>query len=143
MMRDGRTLDHGTLETIRTMAVERVPERGDRPLRLSSLHDLSRAHGGTWAWPRTPRARGAPRARTPTDPDREAGTTGVSLDQGETSAAIRVRVGFVDASDRARTDGAAIRRAVESGLEWGVAGATRPDVAEALAAGVSAGSRRD
>ena len=112
MTRDGRTLDHGTLETIRTMAVERV-----RPLRRSSLHALSLAHGGTWAWPRTPRARGAPRDRPPTDPDRAAGTTGVSLDQGETSAAIRVRGWFVDASDRARTDGAAIRRAVESGLD--------------------------
>ncbi|MDH5347279.1 MAG: IS630 family transposase, partial [Nitrospira sp.] len=30
MTRDGRTLDHGTLETIRTMAVERVRE-GERP----------------------------------------------------------------------------------------------------------------
>jgi transposase len=30
MKRDGRTLDHATLETIRTMAVERVRE-GERP----------------------------------------------------------------------------------------------------------------
>lgn len=32
MTRDGRTLNHGTLETIRTMAVERVREgEGERP----------------------------------------------------------------------------------------------------------------
>ena len=30
MTRDGRTRDHGTLETIRTMAIERVRE-GERP----------------------------------------------------------------------------------------------------------------
>ena len=143
MTRDGRTLDYGTLETIRTIAVERVRE-GARPSEviasygLSSLHDLSLAHGGTWARPWTSRARGA---APPTNPDREAGATGVSLDQWEESTAIRVRVWVMDASDCARTDRAAIRRAVEPGLDWCGAGATRPDAAEAMAAGVSAGFR--
>ena len=52
MKRDGRTLDHATLESIRKMAVQRVRE-GERPsdviaeFRHAPLHDLRLAQGGT------------------------------------------------------------------------------------------------
>ena len=36
MQRDGRTLDHGTLETIRLMAVERVREGEAAPAVIAS-----------------------------------------------------------------------------------------------------------
>jgi hypothetical protein len=40
MQRDGRTLDHGTLETIRLMAVERVREDEAAPRADLILHAL-------------------------------------------------------------------------------------------------------
>jgi transposase len=41
MTRDGRTLDHATLETIRTMAVERVRE-GERPSKMIARYGFHR-----------------------------------------------------------------------------------------------------
>ncbi|MEK6804313.1 MAG: IS630 family transposase [Nitrospirota bacterium] len=74
MKRDGRTLDHGTLETIRTMAVERVRE-GERPSEVIASYGFHRctiygwlkaAHGrgkGLTAWAARP-ATGRPRTLT-------------------------------------------------------------------------------
>ena len=47
MTRDGRTLDHGTLETIRTMAVERVRE-GERPSDVIASYGFHR--GTIYRW---------------------------------------------------------------------------------------------
>lgn len=47
MTRDGRTLDHGTLETIRTMAVERVRE-GERPSDVIARYGFHRCTIYRW-----------------------------------------------------------------------------------------------
>ena len=47
MTRDGRTLDHGTLETIRTMAVERVRE-GERPSDVIASYGFHRCTIYRW-----------------------------------------------------------------------------------------------
>ena len=41
MKRDGRTLDHGTLEAIRMMAVERVRD-GERPVTVIATYGMQR-----------------------------------------------------------------------------------------------------
>ena len=55
MKRDGRTLDHRTLEAIRRMAVERVREGEDPSTVIASYRflphdDLQVAARGEWAW---------------------------------------------------------------------------------------------
>lgn len=55
MKRDGRTLDHGTLETIRTMAVERVRE-GERPSEVIASYGFHRCT--IYGWLKTARGRG-------------------------------------------------------------------------------------
>jgi transposase len=47
MTRDGRTLDHGTLETIRKMAVERVRE-GERPSDVIASYGFHRCTIYRW-----------------------------------------------------------------------------------------------
>lgn len=47
MTRDGRTLDHGTLETIRTMAVARVRE-GERPSAVIASYGFHRCTIYRW-----------------------------------------------------------------------------------------------
>jgi len=91
MKRDGRTLDHATLETIRTMAVERVRE-GERPSEVIASYGFHRCTISRWLT--------AARDRPPTDPDGEAGTTGGPLDpmgrihgnMGSTSVCGRARL---------------------------------------------------
>jgi transposase len=55
MTRDGRTLDHSTLETIRKMAVERVRE-GERPSEVIASYGVHR--GTIYRWLTTARGRG-------------------------------------------------------------------------------------
>jgi transposase len=55
MKRDGRTLDHGTLETIRKMAVERVLE-GERPSDVIASYGFHRCT--IYGWLKTARGRG-------------------------------------------------------------------------------------
>lgn len=55
MTRDGRTLDHRTLESIRTMAVERVRE-GERPSDVIASYGLHR--GTLYCWRTATRGRG-------------------------------------------------------------------------------------
>ena len=55
MTRDGRTLDHSTLETIRTMAVERVRE-GERPSDVIASYGFHRCT--IYRWLKTVRGRG-------------------------------------------------------------------------------------
>ena len=55
MKRDGRTLDHGTLETIRTMAVERVRE-GERPSEVIASYGFHRCT--IYGWLKAVRGRG-------------------------------------------------------------------------------------
>ena len=55
MTRDGRTLDHGTLETIRTMAVERVRE-GERPSDVIASYGFHRCT--IYRWLKAVRGRG-------------------------------------------------------------------------------------
>lgn len=55
MKRDGRTLDHATLETIRTMAVERVRE-GERPSAVIASYGFHRCT--IYAWLKAARGRG-------------------------------------------------------------------------------------
>ena len=55
MTRDGRTLDHSTLETIRTMAVERVRE-GERPSDVITSYGFHRCT--IYRWLKTVRGRG-------------------------------------------------------------------------------------
>ncbi|MGH6630336.1 MAG: IS630 family transposase, partial [Burkholderiales bacterium] len=55
MKRDGRTLDHGTLETIRKMAVERVRE-GARPSAVIASYGFHRCT--IYGWLKTARGRG-------------------------------------------------------------------------------------
>ena len=55
MKRDGRTLDHGTLETIRKMAVERVRE-GARPSEVIASYGFHRCT--IYGWLKTARGRG-------------------------------------------------------------------------------------
>lgn len=55
MKRDGRTLDHGTLETIRKMAVERVRE-GERPSEVIASYGFHRCT--IYGWLKTARGRG-------------------------------------------------------------------------------------
>lgn len=55
MKRDGRTLDHGTLETIRTMAVERVRE-GERPSEGIASYGFHRCT--IYGWLKAVRGRG-------------------------------------------------------------------------------------
>lgn len=55
MKRDGRTLDHGTLETIRTMAVTRVRE-GERPSEVIASYGFHRCT--IYRWLKAARGRG-------------------------------------------------------------------------------------
>lgn len=55
MKRDGRTLDHGTLETIRKMAVERVRE-GERPSAVIASYGFHRCT--IYGWLKAARGRG-------------------------------------------------------------------------------------
>jgi len=55
MKRDGRTLDHATLETIRTMAVERVRE-GERPSEVIASYGFHRCT--IYGWLKVARSRG-------------------------------------------------------------------------------------
>lgn len=55
MKRDGRTLDHGTLETIRKMAVERVRE-GERPSKVIASYGFHRCT--IYGWLKAARGRG-------------------------------------------------------------------------------------
>ena len=55
MKRDGRTLDHATLETIRTMAVERVRE-GERPSEVIASYGFHRCT--IYGWLKMARGRG-------------------------------------------------------------------------------------
>jgi len=55
MKRDGRTLDHATLETIRTMAVERVRE-GERPSKVIASYGFHRCT--IYGWLKAARGRG-------------------------------------------------------------------------------------
>ena len=55
MKRDGRTLDHATLETIRTMAVERVRE-GERPSAVIASYGFHRCT--IYGWLKAARSRG-------------------------------------------------------------------------------------
>ena len=55
MKRDGRTLDHGTLETIRTMAVTRVRE-GERPSEVIASYGFHRCT--IYSWLKVARGRG-------------------------------------------------------------------------------------
>jgi transposase len=55
MKRDGRTLDHATLETIRTMAVERVRE-GERPSEVIASYGFHRCT--IYGWLKAARGRG-------------------------------------------------------------------------------------
>ena len=55
MTRDGRTLDHGTLETIRKMAVERVRE-GERPSEVIASYGFHRCT--IYRWLEAARGRG-------------------------------------------------------------------------------------
>ena len=55
MKRDGRTLDHGTLETIRKMAVERVRE-GERPSEVIASYGFHRCT--IYRWLKAARGRG-------------------------------------------------------------------------------------
>ena len=55
MKRDGRTLDHGTLETIRKMAVERVRE-GERPSEVIASYGFHRCT--IYGWLKAARGRG-------------------------------------------------------------------------------------
>jgi transposase len=55
MKRDGRTLDHATLETIRTRAVERVRE-GERPSKVIASYGFHRCT--IYGWLKAARSRG-------------------------------------------------------------------------------------
>lgn len=94
MKRDGRSLDHATLETIRTMAVERVRE-GERPSEVIASYGFHRCT--IYGWLKTARGRGRDsrswrlgQRRTATDLDCGAGAAGVSLDQRQESDPVWV-----------------------------------------------------
>src|SRR5215831_5447878 len=112
MKRDGRTLDHATLESIRKMAVQRVHE-GERPSAVISSFGMHRCT--IYGWLKAVRGRGHGLKALAAKPASGTGTSGVSLDQRQEPAAIRVRLWPVDAPDRPRSHRAAFRRDAESG----------------------------
>jgi hypothetical protein len=82
VIRGGRTLDHRTLETIRTVAVARgrAAERSDGELRISSLHDLPVAQDRPRSEPGPVGVSIAPGYRASSDAEGDAGTAGISVD---------------------------------------------------------------
>ncbi len=148
MKRDGRTLDHGTLETIRKMAVERVRE-GERPSDVIASYGFHRCT--IYGRLKTARGRskgaqgagGAAGDRLPAHPERSAGTPGVSLGQRQEPDAVRFRFWSVDTTARARPGRATVRCPPEPGLDRCVAGASGSDPAETVAACLPTRSRSD
>src|SRR5678809_1445483 len=98
MKRDGRTLDHATLETIRLMAVERVLE-GEVASAVITSYGFNRTTIYKWLTAAAKgvglQARPAPWAAAP--PDTGAGTASVPLDQRQGPAPIRTVLRPVDA----------------------------------------------
>src|SRR4051812_41671952 len=114
MKRDGRTLDHKTLEEIRLMAVQRVWE-GERPSVVIASYGFARPV--IYRWLRAARGRGrglrALRSRKGTGrprrlaPKQEQQT--VPLDQRQRSSPAWFRFWFVDAAGGAQVDCGQIR----------------------------------
>src|SRR3954465_9254071 len=113
MKRDGRTLDHSTLETIRLMAVERVLE-GEVASAVITSYGFNRTTIYKWltaaAKPgvglRALQARPAP----PADPG--AGTASVPLDQRQGPAPIRTGLRPVDTISGGGPDRAQVRHQI-------------------------------
>jgi hypothetical protein len=114
MKRDGRGFDHGTLETIRLMAVERVRD-GERPSSVvasygfNRTNDLPMAQRGGNAGCGTESAARQAGDGSATQFDATSGEAGVSLDQWSRSVGA-VNLVFEEPSHRDLT-----------GLLWGPA----------------------
>ena len=102
MKRDGRTLDHATLEEFRLLALRRVRE-GEKPsavvkslgMNRTSIYRWLKAASGRGKGERALASRpatGRPRKLTP-----DAASAGVSLDQRARPAAVRFGLRVVDA----------------------------------------------
>ena len=95
MRRDGRTLDHRTLEAIRRMAVERVRE-GQAPGAVIASYGFCRTTIYKWLRHASSRGRGISalaarkRDRASAQAHTQARAAGLSLDQRQEPDAIRV-----------------------------------------------------
>src|SRR5437764_2591544 len=141
MKRDGRTLDHATLETIRLMAVERVLE-GEVASAVITSYGFNRTT--IWKWLTAAakpgvglRALQARPAGGP-PPDTEAGTASVPLDQRQGPAPIRTGLRPVDTISGGGPDRAKVRHQIWRYGGWGAARQAQPDTAEPAATGISA-----
>jgi hypothetical protein len=91
MKRDGRQLDHKTLEEIRRMSVERVRE-GEDPSAVIASYGFCRTT--IYKWLNTAKGRGrglaafTQRDWPPSQADSGTGTAGLSLDQRQGSTSI-------------------------------------------------------
>ena len=148
MKRDGRRLDHATLETIRLMAVERVRE-GEVPSAVIASYGFSRTTIYKWltaaAQPgvglRALQARpapGRPRSLTPRQEQQVLRwINGKDPRQYGLDFGLWTRSVVADLIERKL----GIRLVAHCG--WGTARHAQSDAAKALAAGVSARSRGD
>ena len=91
MIRDGRTLDHKTLEEIRRMAVERVRE-GEAPSAVIASYGFCRTTIYKWLNKVKGRGRGlrAQGHRPSAQTDSEASAAGIPLGQRQGPASVRL-----------------------------------------------------
>src|SRR5689334_24559021 len=108
MKRDGRLLDHRTLETIRLMAVERVLD-GERPSSVVASYGFNRttiyrwlSAAATGCWTESVASQAGEGSATQFDVT--SGEAGVSLDQWSRSASVWPELWTVDAVVGGRTD---------------------------------------
>src|SRR5215469_4642946 len=105
MVRDGRTLDHKTLEEIRRMAVERVQE-GEPPSAVITSYGFCRTTNYKWLRKVKRGGRGDPlRSSKGTGRPPKLTERGVPLDQWQRSAPAWLRLWSVDPAHRRAVDG--------------------------------------
>src|SRR4029453_15965137 len=128
MKRDGRTLDHATLETIRLMAVERVLE-GEVASAVITSYGFNRTTIYKWITAAAKRD-GLPARTAPGRPrrlDTWAGTASVPLDQRQGPAPIRTGLRPVDAISGGGPDRAKVRHQIGPYGGWWTADQGQPD----------------
>ena len=139
MKRDGRTLDHATLEEFRLLALRRVRE-GEKPSAVVKSLGMNRTSIYRWLKAASGRGKGeralAARAchGASDQAHAHAARAGVSLDQRQGPAAVRLGLRAVDATDCGHAHRAEVRRQPGRHRRGQIAGPTGPDAAKAPAA---------